>query len=94
MLQSLRNQTFRLLYFLGRTPPNSADVRAEVNRLDREFSRTINGERCDCLVFVGRTAPTCCPSVLEATCDNLGLTDGTSGWTGQRRELGHCRNME
>jgi hypothetical protein len=96
MWQALRKQTFRLLYFLGKEPPSSAEIGAELERLRQEPKTTFDkkketGERCDCLVTAANRTVDCYPGTFVYACDLIG--DTKPGLVGTPLPLGSCKNI-
>ncbi len=92
MWRAIVKQVYRLLYYIGKTPPSSAEVGAELERLQqtRDGARAA-GERCDCLVTAGNQQVGCYPNTLLAACNLIG--DTKPGLNGTPLPLGSCRNM-
>jgi hypothetical protein len=94
MWQTLRKQTYRLLYFLGKQPPSSAEIALELDRLERSTPQpesTAGGERCDCFVSAGNTTIDCFPNILKHACELIG--DTQPGVTSTPLPLGSCKNI-
>jgi hypothetical protein len=93
MWQALRKQTYRLLYRLGKQPPSSGEIGAELARLQSAPTAMARGksERCDCLVTAGNTTVGCYPNIFTYACDLIG--DSKPGLTGTQLPLGSCRNI-
>ena len=55
MWQTIVKNTYRLFYYLGKSPPSSAEIAAELERLEqtRGGEEAGGGGRCDCLVTSG-----------------------------------------
>jgi len=95
MWQTIVKNTYRLLYYLGKTPPSSAEVGAELNRLQQTQSGGAEAEpgggRCDCLVTAGNRQVDCYPNIAVFACNLIG--DSKPGLNGTPLPLGSCRNV-
>ncbi len=95
MWKTIIKQTYGLLYWLGKTPPTSAEVAAELQRLEQAHALEANaqaaGDRCDCLVTAGSTQVGCYPNQTVAACNLIG--DTKPGLNGTVLPLGSCQNM-
>jgi hypothetical protein len=95
MWKTIVKQTYRLLYYLGKTPPSSAEVAAELDRLQQTYASEIHTEavsdRCDCLVTAGNKQVGCYPNQTVAACNLIG--DTKPGLNGTPLPLGSCKNM-
>lgn len=95
MWKTIVKQAYRLLYYVGKTPPSYAEVAAELDRLQR--ASTIQAEaqavggRCDCLVTAGNQQVGCYPNTTAAACNLIG--DTKPGLNGTPLPLGSCNNM-
>jgi hypothetical protein len=75
MWKTICKQTYRLLYYLGKTPPASAEIEVELDRLGQTPEKggtpapAAPGERCDCLVTAGNRKVGCYPNKLVAACN-------------------------
>jgi hypothetical protein len=93
MWQTIRKQTYRLLYFMGKEPPSSDEVGAELERLQQEprIDNTENAARCDCQVLAGNKTVGCYPNIFVYACDFIG--DSKPGLTGVPLPVGSCKNL-
>jgi hypothetical protein len=95
MWKTIVKQANRLLYYFGKTPPSSAEVAAELDRLQQTQAGGTDakavGDRCDCLVTAGGTQIGCYPNITVAACNLIG--DTKPGLNGTPYPLGSCRNM-
>ncbi len=94
MWQTIRKQTYRMLYLLGKEPPSSDEVEAELQRLQQESKATAentDGARRGCQVMAGNNTVGCYPNILVHACDFIG--DAKPGLTGVQLPLRSCENM-
>lgn len=96
MWQTILKSAYRLLYYLGKTPPSSGEIEAELNRLQQAQSgippgAEAAGGRCDCLVTAGNQQIGCYPNIASYACNLIG--DSKPGLNGTPLPLGSCANM-
>jgi|SRR6516162_6420115 hypothetical protein len=95
MWKTFLKQIYRLLYYLGKRPPSSAEVEAELDRLGgtppHEAVPEAIAQRCDCLVTAGSRQVGCYPNKSVAACNLIG--DSQPGLNGTPLPLGSCKNM-
>ena len=95
MWKAIVKRVYQLLYLLGKTPPSSAEVAAELQRLQQppagQLAPETAGGRCDCLVTAGNQQVGCYPNTTVAACNLIG--DTRPGLNGTPLPLGSCKNM-
>jgi len=92
MWQTIVKNTHRLLYYLGKKPPSSAEIAAELDRLEQTGQEAGGGgDRCDCLVTAGGRQLHCKPNIATFACNLIG--DTQPGLNGTPLPLGSCKNM-
>jgi hypothetical protein len=94
MWKGIVKQFYRMLYYMGKTPPSSAEVAAELQRLQQpqagQLAPKAVGARCDCLVTAGNQQVGCYPNISVAACNLIG--DSQPGLNGTPLPLGGCKN--
>lgn len=101
MWKAVRHHTYRLLYWMGKTPPAKAEVEAALDRAVEPPAQQAaamqavgpagKGDLCDCLVTAGNKQVGCFPNKSRAACHLIG--DTQPGLNGTPLPLGSCKNM-
>jgi hypothetical protein len=60
-----------MMYYLGKTPPTSAEISAEFERLEQEISVSADDPLCDCQVLAGSTTIEC-KTRKTSVCEAMG----------------------
>lgn len=97
MWQSLNKFIYGMLYRLGKSTPSSAEIAAELKRLEaREPPSPLDAHprptgRCDCHVLAGGRTVDCQPDIATFACELIG--ESMPGLNGVPLPLGSCGNL-